>query len=135
MKKISAKFDACVLVVEDYQLNAEVIKEMLELMGCQVNVAENGIIALEMVSKSDYDLIFMDVQMPIMDGLEATREIRKLDSKKAKVPIVALTANALQGDQEKYLASGMDDFISKPLRAAEIERVLSKFMPRKILVK
>lgn len=128
MKKISARFGATVLVVEDYPLNAEVIKEMLELMGCSVDVAENGLVALEMVKDNDYHVIFMDVQMPKMDGLEATRHIRKMEGKKAKVPIVALTANALQGDKEKFIACGMDDFISKPLRSSEIERVLGKFI-------
>lgn len=124
-----AKFNAFVLVVEDYPLNAELIKEMLEMMGCKVEIAENGVIALEMLKNADYQIVFMDVQMPKMDGMEATGLIRKFDGKKALIPVVALTANALQGDREKYLAAGMDDFISKPLKFAEIERVLARFCP------
>lgn len=127
MKRITAKYDAHILVVEDYPLNAEVTKEMLELMGCVVDLADGGKAALELLRENDYHLIFMDIQMPEMDGLATAREIRKLPGKKAQTPIVALTANALHGDKEKYLAGGMDDFISKPLKSADIERVLSKF--------
>lgn len=128
MKRITAKYDAHILVVEDYPLNAEVTKEMLELMGCVVDLAGSGKAALELLRENDYHLIFMDIQMPEMDGLATAREIRKLPEKKGQTPIVALTANALHGDKEKYLAGGMDDFISKPLKSADIERVLSKFV-------
>lgn len=128
MKRITAKFDANVLVVEDYPLNAEVTKEMLELMGCVVDIAESGKAALDLLEENDYHLILMDIQMPNMDGLATAREIRKLPGKKGQIPIVALTANALHGDKEKYLAGGMDDFISKPLKSSDIERVLAKYV-------
>lgn len=128
MKRITAKFEATVLVVEDYPLNAEVIKEMLEMMGCVVDLADSGMAALELLKGRDYHLIFMDIQMPNMDGLATTQEVRKLPGKKGQIPIVALTANALHGDKEKYLAGGMDDFISKPLKSSDIERALSKYV-------
>ncbi|CRX38892.1 response regulator [Estrella lausannensis] len=128
MKRITAKFDAHILVVEDYLLNAEVIKEILEIMGCVVDVADSGMAALELLKERDYNVIFMDIQMPVMDGLATTREIKKLPGKKAQIPIVALTANALRGDREKYLAEGMDDFVSKPLTSSDLERVLVKFV-------
>lgn len=131
IKKISAQFDANILVVEDYPLNAEVVKEMLELMGCAVDIAENGQVALDLYQEKNYDLIFMDVQMPVADGIIATQKIRKLKTKKKDIPIVALTANTFPGDKERYLAAGMDDFISKPLRAQDLETILSKHLPKK----
>lgn len=128
MKDNLTQFKGSVLVVEDYPLNAEVIKEMLELMGCSVEIAESGPIALDKLKSTDYHMVFMDVQMPEMDGIQTTAHIRKFEGVKAKIPIIALTANAMQGDREKYMASGMDDFVSKPIKFAELERVLTKFL-------
>jgi CheY-like chemotaxis protein len=128
MKKITAKFDAYVLVVDDYPLNAEVIKEMLEMMGCNVDIAEDGNEAVEMHKKHNYDIIFMDIQMPVSDGIAATQQIRSSENKGSRTPVIALTANAMPGDKERYIEVGMDDFISKPLRTEDIERVLSKFV-------
>lgn len=124
-------FGAKVLVVEDYPVNQELTKEMLEMLGCQVEIAENGLEALDKLQESAFDLIFMDIQMPDMDGYDCTREIRKNERQEDHVPIVALTANALQGDREKCLTAGMDEYISKPFRLIDLENVMLKFIQPK----
>jgi len=128
MKEHYKQFNATILVVEDYPINQEITKELLEMMGCDVDVVDSGAEALEAVRRNTYDLIIMDIQMPEMDGYEATKEIRRIEGTTKHVPIVALTANALQGDREKCLSAGMDEYISKPFRAAELEAVLLKFL-------
>jgi CheY-like chemotaxis protein len=107
---------------------------MLERLGCSVNVAANGKEAFDMVAGFTYDLVFMDCQMPVMDGFDATRLIRKLDSHRGKVPIVALTAHAMAEERQRCLAAGMDAHLAKPitpkaLRAALIQWVLPKRKP------
>lgn len=119
-----------ILVVEDYLINQELTKELLEILGCTVDVASTGHEALELVEKQRYDLIFMDIQMPKMDGYETTKEIRQLEKGSHHTPIVALTANALQGDREKCINAGMDDYISKPFRSSDLERVLSQWLEK-----
>ena len=123
-------FDASVLLVEDYPVNQELTKEMLEILGCKVVIAENGKEAIKAVEDRKFDLIFMDIQMPEMDGYECTRRIRELEKNPPFTPIVALTANALQGDREKYISAGMDDYISKPFRIADLQAILEKLLPR-----
>ena len=131
MKKVTSKFPGKrALVVEDYFINQEVTQDILELMGVDVQVAENGREALELYENGKYDLIFMDIQMPEMDGYQTTREIRRAEiSGEQRVPIIALTANALSGDREKCLEAGMDDYLSKPIEAEKIEEVLKKYLP------
>ena len=102
------------LVVEDNEVNQQVARELLTQAGYTVDVAENGEVALEMVQRTPYDLVFMDMQMPVMDGLAATIAIRKLPGF-ASLPIVAMTANAMRQDREKCLAAGMNDFVPKPI--------------------
>ncbi len=130
MKKIEAKFPGTrILVVEDYFINQEVIKEMLEIMQCNVDVAENGEEALEKFKVGDYKLVLMDIQMPIKDGFDTTREIRMLEANSGKHTIVvALTANALEGDREKCIKAGMDDYLSKPIMAENLEEMLNKHL-------
>lgn len=118
-------FNATVLVVEDVITNQFVITNMLENLGCSVDIAANGQEALNALEKKTYDLIFMDCQMPVMDGFEATRALR--DQGMTGV-IVALTANALKGDKEKCLEAGMNDFISKPVDQQEVVRVLNTWL-------
>lgn len=118
-----------ILVAEDYFVNQEVTQDILELMGVQVEIAENGREAVEKHKKSSYDLILMDIQMPELDGFEATREIRKLEGESKHTTIIALTANALAGDREKCLQAGMDDYISKPIEAKKLEEILLKYLP------
>lgn len=128
MKRISAEFNAHILVVDDYIVNQELTKEMLEMMKCQVDVAEDGNEALSCYKDSQYDLIFMDVQMPGMDGYEVTRQIRALEGSEKHTPIIAVTANALVGDKEKCIEAGMDDYISKPIKGSDLEIMLEKYL-------
>ena len=115
-----------VLVAEDNPVNQLVSRKMLEGLGVSVEVVENGLEALEAVQTSDYDLVLMDCQMPEMDGFAATKEIRTLDEPCSRIPIVALTANAMKGDREACLAAGMDDYLAKPFSKAELSEVLAR---------
>jgi CheY-like chemotaxis protein len=135
MKKITSKFPKlAVLLVEDYFINQEVTKDILEWMECEVDIAEEGYHAVEMAQKNQYDLILVDLQIPGIDGYEVTRRIRKSEKNGSHVPIVALTASALDGDREKCLASGMDDYISKPMEGYRLEEVLRKFFAERMIV-
>lgn len=103
-----------ILLAEDNLVNQEVAVASLEDVGHLVSVVENGAEAVEEVQRNPYDIVLMDMHMPVMDGITATRTIRKLDGALSEIPIVALTANAMAGDREKYLEAGMDDYASKP---------------------
>ncbi|GGF09439.1 hypothetical protein GCM10011611_13660 [Aliidongia dinghuensis] len=106
-----------ILLVEDNSINQKVACAFLERAGHRVDVATQGAHALERIAAEDYDIVLMDIQMPVMDGLEATRLIRARTDAKANLPIVAMTANAMEGAREEYLAAGMDDYLSKPIEA------------------
>ena len=108
-------------------MNQKIEKMMLEKLGCIVEVVSDGEEALKKMSDNDYDIVFMDCQMPEMDGYEATRLIR-LDRNTVRI-IIAMTANTLEGDREKCIAAGMDGYISKPLRYAELEKILTQYLP------
>jgi signal transduction histidine kinase/DNA-binding response OmpR family regulator len=129
----ATQFDAKVLVTEDNIINQKLIKRVLEDHGITVELANNGLEAFEKRRNNDYDLLFMDIQMPVMDGIEATHEILDYeeDEELPHVPIVALTANALKGDRERFLAEGMDEYITKPIETAELLYVLNKFLANK----
>ena len=114
-----------ILLVEDNLVNQKVILRLLERFGYGATTANNGLVAVEMVSDARYDLILMDIQMPMMDGLTATNEIRQRLPAASQPQIVAVTANALKGDRETYLAAGMNDYISKPIKINELARVLA----------
>jgi len=123
------KREALILVVEDYPTNQQVAIKHLHGAGHQVDLAENGEQAVEAYKQKDYDLILMDVQMPVMDGYEATKTIRDLENSKSEtkgIPIIAMTAHALKGDKEKCLKAGMDDYIPKPLRRKELLAMVDK---------
>ena len=131
MKQITAKYNGTfVLVADDYIVNQELVKEMLEMMECQVEVADDGKETVEMFSENEYDIIFLDIQMPEMDGYEVAKTIRKHTKGKA-VPIVAITANALVGDREKCLEAGMSDYVPKPIKGEKLEEMLRKHLPHK----
>jgi len=122
-----------ILVAEDIETNREVVSSMLAILGCAVTLVENGHEAVEASKTRKYDLILMDCQMPVMDGYESTREIRRLEAREgldSRVPIIALTGNALVGDREKCIACGMDDFIGKPFRKADMYNALIKWSDR-----
>ncbi|WP_417318941.1 ATP-binding protein [Emcibacter sp.] len=104
-----------VLAAEDNHINRVVVQAMLKVDDLTLQFVQNGVEALQAVRDGDFDLVLMDIHMPEMDGLEATRRIRELRGKKSKTPIIALTANAMAGDRETYLLQGMDDYISKPV--------------------
>jgi len=114
-----------VLVVEDNVVNQMVAKRMLELFGCDVDVAGNGRVALEMIERSDYGFVLMDCQMPVMDGYEATQEIRRReDGHDQRLPIIAMTAHAMQGDRERCLQVGMDEYVAKPIRKEVLRELI-----------
>jgi len=130
MKKLSSKFPGKkILVVEDYYINQQLTRDVLEIMECVVEIAENGQVAIEKCKESHYDLILMDVHMPEKDGYSATREIRQLQEKQSKRSfIVALTAKAMEGDKEECLASGMDDYLCKPMDFEQLEAILNRYL-------
>jgi CheY-like chemotaxis protein len=112
------------MVVEDDPINMLLITEVLRKMGFDIIRANNGKEALEILPHYDPVLIFMDVNMPEMDGYTTTRHIRAMGEQYKQLPIIALTADAMQGDRERCLAAGMDDYVSKPFRMEEIVGVL-----------
>ena len=129
-EKLAAILGAKILVVEDNELNQEVALGLLESEGFVVEIANNGQEAVEMVSQYPYDIVLMDMQMPVMDGLTATREIRKLDQFK-DLPILAMTANAMDQDKEKCAEAGMNDHVAKPIDPDELFNALLKWIKPK----
>jgi CheY-like chemotaxis protein len=120
-----------ILLVEDNLINQKITLKILEMLGYQADVANNGLEALQAVQQKVYDVILMDVQMPVMDGLEATRRIRQELPEPRQPRIIAMTANAMQGDREMCLASGMNDYVSKPIRIEALTNTLLNSRPLK----
>ncbi|MEE4242111.1 MAG: response regulator [Desulfopila sp.] len=126
---------AKVLLAEDEYINASITKTFLEQAGLKVTVVGNGREALELSGKDNYGVILMDVQMPVMDGIEATTLIREREKKSGTfTPIIALTAHAMYGDRERCLQAGMDDYLAKPLEKDQLVTMLAKYLTRKALV-
>jgi signal transduction histidine kinase/CheY-like chemotaxis protein/HPt (histidine-containing phosphotransfer) domain-containing protein len=119
-----------VLVVEDNPVNQEVLRESLAQLGYRAHVVDNGQLALDALAEKSYPLIFMDCQMPVLDGYQAAREIRQRESGKAHVPIIAVTAHAFEGEREKVLAAGMDDYMSKPIKQTVLLEALQRWWPQ-----
>ena len=115
-----------VLVVEDHPINQKLVGVLLGRMGCQVSYCENGELAVERVQSGSFDLVLMDVNMPVMDGLAATRRIRALPSPVAQIPVVVLTADVMNEAREQALAAGANDFISKPVKVEQLRSVIAK---------
>jgi CheY-like chemotaxis protein len=116
-----------VLVVEDNKGNQMVMSKMLTKLGVRFKIAENGQIALDVLEGEEFDMVFMDCQMPVMDGLEATRNIRASNQAYQQVPIVALTASAIEGDEEHCRQGGMDGYLTKPVRLEQITQAVKKY--------
>ncbi|MFN3016127.1 ATP-binding protein [Vibrio coralliilyticus] len=131
MKKLSPKYKTGlkVLVVEDTRVNQQVIQVMLNLLGLEVDIANNGVEALEYCQQNEVDAILMDCHMPVMDGYEATQKIRQLEGWAAYVPIIAVTANVIKEDRERCFEIGMNGFLSKPVKPKEIEEALIDYVP------
>ncbi|HWP12894.1 MAG TPA: response regulator, partial [Ramlibacter sp.] len=125
--RLAAIRGARVLLVEDNDINQQVARELLEDAGLVVDVADNGQVALDMVQRAYYDLVFMDMQMPLMDGITATREIRKID-RLARLPIVAMTANAMEQDRRRCIEAGMNDAVIKPIDPDELWNTLLRWV-------
>ncbi len=125
------QFDANVLLAEDNFVNRKLAKNMIERLGCRCEAVSNGLQAVEAFRKNAFHIVLMDCHMPEMDGFEATAMIRNLEttSGKKNVPIIALTANAMKGDREHCLTSGMDDYLSKPVRKEHLTSILGKWLP------
>ncbi|SFZ97620.1 BarA sensory histidine kinase (= VarS = GacS) [hydrothermal vent metagenome] len=131
--KNATRFNADVLITEDNIINQKLITRILQEHGITVDIANNGLEAFEKRRNGNYDLIFMDIQMPVMDGIEATHEILDYeeDEEVPHIPIVALTANALKGDRERFMGEGMDEYITKPIETTELRYILNKFLSNK----
>jgi CheY-like chemotaxis protein len=122
-----AAHDRSILLVEDNPVNQRVASLMIEKQGFRTEVAANGLQALEVLAGNEYAAILMDCQMPEMDGYEATAEIRRLEGSGHHTAIIAMTANAMEGDREKCLAAGMDDYLSKPLSSGALSEALERW--------
>ncbi|MDD2828280.1 MAG: ATP-binding protein [Sulfuricurvum sp.] len=131
----NSRFAASVLVAEDNVINQKLIRRTLEDLGLTVTVANNGLEAFEKRKNGEYDIIFMDIQMPVLDGMEATQEILDFeeDYQQHHIPIIALTANALKGDRERFMSVGMDEYTTKPLVRSDIISLLNNFLSHKII--
>ncbi|MAE68878.1 MAG: hypothetical protein CME06_00255 [Gemmatimonadetes bacterium] len=116
-----------ILVVDDNLINLKVAERMLQSMGCDVDSVGSGAEAIVAIENTDYDFVFMDCQMPEMDGFETTKRVRLMEGGDS-FPIVALTANAMEGDRERCLAAGMNDYLAKPIDRRRLAEMLSRFL-------
>ena len=120
--------DKSVLIVEDNKINQKVIVGLLSKLGINADIANNGVEGINKINSEKYDLVFMDCQMPEMDGYTATRKVREAETGKAHLNIIAMTANAMEGDKEECLAAGMDDYISKPIKPVVLNELLERWL-------
>ena len=129
-KQKNSFFSGSIMLVDDNEVNSKLSEILLKNMGLKVEVAENGQVAVDKYKKNQYDLIFMDIYMPIKDGLTATKEIVAYEKELGlhHVPIVALTANVVEDDIEAYISIGMDDFVAKPVVKNKLEAVLNRYL-------
>lgn len=121
-----------VLLAEDNLVNRKLAATVLERLGCRVTAVEDGAQALEALRKDEFDLVFMDIQMPVMNGIETVRAIRSGESgvKDPNIPVIAMTAHALKGDREKFIQEGMNDYLSKPFKHKDLAELIDKYLPR-----
>jgi len=129
MAMVTPNLRGAILLAEDNRVNQEVAKSMLASLGLMVDVVNNGEEALALIAKQSYDVVLMDCQMPVMDGYQATAAIREREAGNAKrLPIIALTANTIEGDRDQCLAAGMDDYLSKPYSKKQLQQVLVRWL-------
>jgi CheY-like chemotaxis protein len=121
-------FHGHILLVEDNQTNQMLMSAILKKQGLTFDTAQDGLQALESVQNTEYDLVLMDENMPNMNGIEATKRIRKLPSIGETLPIIALTANAMTGDRERFIQAGMNEYLTKPINLGELKRILHEFL-------
>lgn len=130
-----SRFPAKVLLVEDNEVNKEVAQNILELLGCTVTAVENGAQALQAIEISEYDIVFMDCHMPVMDGIEATKQIRKREeAKNHHLTIIGLSANIIKENQDAMFKAGLDDYLCKPFGIEDMSLMLNKWLKHKRLV-
>ncbi len=122
-----AKAPACVLLAEDNRINQMLAETLLHRLGLDTECVENGREAVEAVQRGDFSLVLMDVNMPVVDGLQATREIRALETGKSAIPIIAMTASAMDEDRQRCAAAGMNDYIAKPVEEKELQRLIAQW--------
>jgi CheY-like chemotaxis protein len=125
--RTSKPIGAKVLLVEDDKINQVVARKLLEIFGCRVEVAGDGREAVALAATTPYDIVLMDARMPVMDGYEATQEIRRAEGPNRETPIIALTAHVLQGAREKCLEAGMNDYLPKPLDPKSVRTTLLRW--------
>ena len=138
VKEVQRRTTVKLLLAEDNLVNQKVAVRMLERLGLRPDVVSNGKEVIEALEEGSYDLILMDCQMPEMDGFEATDEIRKREAAensggtvtpRPRIPIIAMTANAMKGDRERCLEAGMDDYLAKPVKPDLLEEVVTRWLP------
>jgi len=129
-ERLQARYRARILVAEDNVVNQKLIRLMLEEFGAAADIARNGLEAIEKYERERYDLVFLDINMPVYDGLEAAKMILEFEARESlvHVPLVALTAKAMKGDRESLLASGFDDYLSKPLSLDALGGVMERYL-------
>lgn len=131
------RFKAKLLVAEDYPANQLVVQRFLEDLGCQVHLVSNGFEAVKAIKNNNFDLVFMDCQMPFLDGYQATREIRQLETLRNlsdHIPIIALTAHALNEDETRCREAGMDEWVTKPFTRHDLSKILQKWLPQDLVI-
>lgn len=123
-----------ILVAEDNPINQKVIRIILERSGCEFEIANDGLVALQKFKTGDYNLVLMDCQMPNLDGLQTSVQIRDYESLNSKIrtPIIAMTANAMMGDRERCMSVGMDDFLAKPFKSNELTSILQRWAVKNV---
>ena len=130
---IHSQYDAKILIAEDNEINQKLIKHTLKSFEMDLTIVGNGQLALEERKKQEFDIIFMDIAMPVMDGIEATKQIKLYEAENGlkHIPIVAVTANALKGDRERFMSQGLDEYCTKPIKKDILAGMLEKFIPEK----
>ena len=128
---LAQQYPLSILIAEDNRVNQKVARKILSRLGYEAELVENGAEAVKRLAERPYDVIFMDIQMPEMDGITATQEIFKLYAGRTRPYIFAMTAYAMKGDREKLLQAGMDDYISKPVRLESLTAALKNYIYQK----